>query len=279
MRKYGIVLVVLCLMCLYPVLAVGGAAPPSNDVCTSAEGLTIPDLVDGETFSANPDGAPVCGTSNTAPGVWYTVVGTGNEMTATTDNPSSDYDTKLTVYCEGCGTLTCVDGNDDIPSDPSLRSRVTWCSQLGAEYLILVHGFGSAAGNFGLSITDSGVPCTGGVSCLPPTTCRGEATTDGCTVNDVPDQPCVGTDARDVIFGTDGNDVISGLGGNDVIKGQGGNDLICGEDGRDALHGNDGDDVLDGGPDRDNLQGNKGADTCINGEKNKKGCEVVTMDP
>ena len=109
--------------------------------------------------------------------------------------------------------------------------------------------------------------------------CLGEPATDGCTfIIDgiaVPDQPCVGTPDRDVIFGTDGPDVISGLGGNDIIKGRGGDDLLCGDAGRDNLHGNDGNDTLDGGDNHDNLQGNKGFDTCLNGENIKKGCEVV----
>ena len=62
--------------------------------------------------------------------------------------------------------------------------------------------------------------------------CLGEPPTDGCTFIvdgiEVPDQPCIGTPKRDVIFGTDGPDVISGLGGNDIIKGRGGDDSCAG---------------------------------------------------
>ena len=111
--------------------------------------------------------------------------------------------------------------------------------------------------------------------CRGDRSCLSVAPTTGCTVNEIPNQLCVGTPERDVIFGTDGPDVISGLGGNDIIKGGEGDDIICGDAGRDNLHGNNGDDTLDGGDDYDNLQGNKGFDRCINGENVKKGCEVV----
>jgi hypothetical protein len=78
---------------------------------------------------------------------------------------SATWDTKLTVYCQGCDDTICVDGNDDACG---LQSEVSWCSEAGAEYHILVHGYGSASGPFTLGTGDDGVPCTGAVACLPP---------------------------------------------------------------------------------------------------------------
>lgn len=115
-------------------------------------------------------------------------------------------------------------------------------------------------------------------------TCDGQAPTNGCRVNGVPNQPCLGTNGDDKIIGTSGDDVIVGLDGNDRLFGRKGNDLICGDDGhdrvwggfgRDVLHGNAGndklfglpnDDFLDGGTGIDFLDGGFGRDTCINGE-------------
>ena len=100
----------------------------------------------------------------TAPGVWYTVIGNGRQLQATTC-PSADpaasatYDTKISVYCVGCSTLQCVKGNDDeIGCSQIFRSNVTWCSTAGFEYHILVHGFSSQTGQFNLAVNDLS-PC------------------------------------------------------------------------------------------------------------------------
>lgn len=144
--------------------------------------------------------------------------------------------------------------------------------------------------------------------------CLGVSATEGCTVNNVPGQLCVGTPDRDVIHGTDGPDVIIGREGNDIIKGFGGDDIICGDaggdsikggdgmdlidgaegddnlrggdaddeltggPGDDSLKGNDGDDFLDGGEEdtQDRLNGGKGFDTCNDGERIKT-CELVDV--
>ena len=104
---------------------------PSNDEACDAEAVAVPSVTAGSTSSATFDGAPTCVTSNTAPGVWYTVTGTGNEMTASTcpDNGgSSTYDSKISVFCLDCETPTCVTGNDDSCSSSFLLSTATWCS-------------------------------------------------------------------------------------------------------------------------------------------------------
>ncbi|MEE8130615.1 MAG: hypothetical protein V3T48_10015, partial [Vicinamibacterales bacterium] len=145
-------------------LAVSDVSGPPNDSCEDAIGpLLVPSVVSGTTSGATNDNVGFCGTSNTAPGVWYTVIGTGNTMTATTcENQSfpgsADYDTKISVFSGPCANLTCVAGNDD-ESGCSFHSTVTWCSAVGVEYRILVHGFSSATGNFDLAVSDNGVPC------------------------------------------------------------------------------------------------------------------------
>jgi subtilisin-like proprotein convertase family protein len=163
---------------------------PANDDCAAPGGpLAVPSLTSGSTIGAtvSPEGAAFCGTSQGTGGdVWYTVIGTGNAITASTcfnDSPgSADYDTKITVWCGDCDTLQCVAGNDDSPNCglPDFLSTVTWCSTPGAEYRIMVHGFGSATGSFELSLADAG-PCmpsdgcpiagSEGACCLPDGTC------------------------------------------------------------------------------------------------------------
>jgi subtilisin-like proprotein convertase family protein len=76
------------------------------------------------------------------------------------------YDTQINVYCGDCppGILTCLGANDDFCA---LQSSVTWCSQAGVDYLILVHGFGAAVGNFNLSVGSDDTECTPTVLCTP----------------------------------------------------------------------------------------------------------------
>lgn len=143
---------------------------PPNDHCADALLVGVPSSTLGTTLESDVDtDAHFCWVGVTAPGVWYRVSGTGNTMTATTCNAGTQFDSKITVYCDNCGNLgpeSCVDGNDDNCSDYyQLFSTVTWCSQYGADYLILVHGYGSASGDFVLDVFDDGSACYGAVDC------------------------------------------------------------------------------------------------------------------
>ncbi len=206
--------------------------PPPNDDCEDAIPLAVPSTTEGTTFLASPDATPVpCGTSVDGPGVWYSVIGTGTTITATTCTDFFGFDTKLHVFCKcagggglsncctpngglGCddddceaivcgadpfccdtawdgicageaaslcgdlcaggggGGVQCVTGNDDNcvgGADPFL-STVSWCSELGCEYLIFVSGFGGQTGPFDLVITEDGQSCTPLVECCPAPT-------------------------------------------------------------------------------------------------------------
>jgi hypothetical protein len=147
--------------------------PIIPDQCENAEPLDVPSTTMGSTVGAAVQDLPTCGTSILAPGAWYSVLGTGNTMTASTCGDFFDYDTKISVFCGTCDDLTCVDGNDDSCSGGAsgLLSTVTWCSQFNAQYYILVHGFGGQSGAFELTLSDDGVSCTGGVECLPAGAC------------------------------------------------------------------------------------------------------------
>ncbi len=149
---------------------------PANDSCGGAIGpLGIPSATMGATIGTTPDpGLPACGEPNTAPGVWFRLIGNGNRITATTCNaPGSgggaSYDSRLSVFCGPCSALVCVAENDDNCAGGSnqFASTVSWCSQPGVEYRILVHGFGSTDfGTFTLRITQNGVACAAEVVCV-----------------------------------------------------------------------------------------------------------------
>lgn len=123
--------------------------PPPNNLCANAIMVGARSVTPGTNSAANNVGAgPFCGTTPGSAGVWYTVVGTGGQMIASTCT-GSNFDTKLNVYTGSCGAFTCVGGNDDACGT---QSRVTFNSVQGQLYYIYVTGFGTASGNFTLTM-------------------------------------------------------------------------------------------------------------------------------
>ncbi|MCA9243731.1 MAG: hypothetical protein KDA32_07260 [Phycisphaerales bacterium] len=155
---------------------------PVNDDCVSADPIPVPGTASGSTlFASEESDLPTCGTAISAPGLWHVIIGTGTTITATTCNAigGTDYDTKLNVYTGDCNALVCVAGNDDdTDCNSALHSTVTFCSNPGQPYLILVQGFGGATGNYLLTVTDNGLPCRG--ACCLSGACFGSLTGDDC---------------------------------------------------------------------------------------------------
>ena len=130
-----------------------------NDLCYTAQSLyqQLPLSVFGATVDAHPEPELLqvtegCGlaTTPTSRGVWYTLVGTGRSMTAHTCSGYTNFDTQLLVFGgASCGGLECVAADEDSCGS---SSSVTFLSQPGVSYWILVQGFGTAAGDFELMI-------------------------------------------------------------------------------------------------------------------------------
>lgn len=138
-------------------LSTGAWAMPVNDLIVDAIFVGPgPGSIAGTTSGATVDsGAPLSGTSVTAPGVWYGLFGTGDVITLDTCTGTT-YDSKISVYSDYMGSLsglTAEGGNDD---HCGLQSSVDFSSAAGKEYWILVHGFGSASGNFTLTYSGAG---------------------------------------------------------------------------------------------------------------------------
>ncbi len=74
---------------------------PANDLCEDAIPVAIPSVTAGSTLGSTIDNTfPICGINAqiTTGGVWYSVIGTGTTITASTCN-AANYDTKINVYC------------------------------------------------------------------------------------------------------------------------------------------------------------------------------------
>lgn len=114
-------------------------------------------------------------------GVWLNFIGNGQNVTATTCSPETNFDTAISVYAgPSCGSLTCIAGNRDADCVAggkivgSAASSLAWVTQNEVLYHIRVHGNGASFGQFGLSLTSSPIvqlpPESLPPSSLPPTT-------------------------------------------------------------------------------------------------------------
>ncbi len=144
------------------------AGPGSgNDMCEGAILLAVPSSTIASTAGSTVD-SPLAGTCNgigvIGPGVWYTVVGTGGPISASTCNPATSLDTRLHVYTSagGCaGPMACAaggspNGNNNVMGC-GVHSVVNWPSAVGVTYYLLVSGNSAAGtGNFRLDIVTSG---------------------------------------------------------------------------------------------------------------------------
>jgi len=161
-----------------------GQAQPPNDLEAGAFPITNGVAVSGTTVGAtvdSPGGTTTCGTSITAPGVWYFVIGTGGPLTVSTCNAAT-YDTKISVFSGAPGNLTCEGGNDDGTGCTGFTSEFTLAStNVGTGYYVLVHGFQSSTGTFDLTATIGPAP-TGNDVCggATPISC-GQTLSDSTT--------------------------------------------------------------------------------------------------
>ena len=167
------------------------AGAPVNDLCTGALPIACAGTVTGNTSTATIDAVGTCVTTlNTAPGVWYTFIGTGQSTTLNTCTGTA-YDSKIGVFTGTCAALVCVTGNDDFCG---LQSQVTFPTTLGTTYYVIVTGFGTATGAFTLTMTcAAAIPndlCTGALPLGCGSTVTG--TTVGATI-DAATPTCVTT--------------------------------------------------------------------------------------
>ncbi len=126
-----------------------GAA--ENDDCEGAQPITCGTTTFGTTVGVAEDVVPECGTSISAPGVWYSfTAGPGAVILSTC--AEHGYDTKINVYTGPCDDLQCVAGNDDGPEGCGYGSEVIMQAEEGVTYLVLVQGYNGATGTFGLSL-------------------------------------------------------------------------------------------------------------------------------
>lgn len=155
------------------------ACNANADTCDEARPIAIGDTVTGTTTGAQSVSAPTCnGVTVDSPGVWYSVLGNGNLLTASLCNANTSFDTRLSVYCGGCTSHTCLGGEDDSCGS---QAEVSWCAAPGAVYFLLVHSSNGVSGDFELEVRDDGSSGCGPfyINCAPANNFCSQAVTVG----------------------------------------------------------------------------------------------------
>ena len=148
---------------------------PQNDVCLDAIDISCGQTITGSTASATNTGGINCGTSVSAPGVWFHIIGNGELITL--DLCNSSYDTKINLYSGSCGDLSCVDGNDDACG---WQSALSFMSLDNVDYYLLVQGFGGDTGDFELILSCEDVDLSSSQQeCAGAATICDDSTLDG----------------------------------------------------------------------------------------------------
>jgi len=192
---------------------------PDNDNCTSAAAVAVPSTTtstfSGATVESNGfatfGGPPTTGMTSRR-GLWYTVVGTGNTITASLCATTPALNTVMAVFCGSCDGLTIVTSNDDAGAAlcaATTAAQTSWCSASGTTYYIWIapSATGASTAAFTLNISDDGTACVGAFPC---TSCVGVAgpytesepgygphTNDGCGST-----PNLFTDISSPVLGT-----------------------------------------------------------------------------
>lgn len=139
----------------------------ANAFCYQAEAINCGDTLAGDTEAGLYTPAPTCAAASvSAPGLWYLLIGSGEDVTLTTCGQAA-FDTRISVFEGSCGNLVCAAGNDDATGCSGNTSRITFPTGNGTEYLVLVHGYNGAMGSFLLSMY-----------CAPP--CANVPANDAC---------------------------------------------------------------------------------------------------
>lgn len=152
-------------------------ATPVNDLCADALPIACGDVVQGNNYNSTVSVDESCAEINAGNGVWYTMVGTGEDVTVSTCSPNTDFDTELVVTSGDCASQTCVAANDDDFNCPDngLFSTLTFYAEPGETYNIYVSNYdptsGTPFGEFELSVT-----------CACPTIDAGSLTADAASV-------------------------------------------------------------------------------------------------
>jgi hypothetical protein len=142
---------------------------PYNTICEHAQALSINNESSGTTIDAcvvkQPNSCAGNDPIEDLPGVWYTVLGTGNLIEASTCDNAQDADvtsvvSRVAVFdtAEGCRTLNCVAAREDLCGPDGNQRSTKWFSTQGQMYFILVQSGSPSSFNIAINDLPPGIP-------------------------------------------------------------------------------------------------------------------------
>lgn len=179
--------------------------PPVNDECSGAISVSCGDAVSGNNEDATEDNLiGACTGGSIGRGVWYVFAGNDQDATFSLCTGTA-FDSEINVYEGSCGSLTCVDGNDD---ECGLQSEVTISTVSGTDYYVYVSDYiesGSNFGDFVLSVSCAPTPtppanddCQGAIMLTVGTSCSATSGTVAAATESL--AGCTGTANDDVWY-------------------------------------------------------------------------------
>jgi len=137
----------------------------SQNICQTAVTITSGTTIVSSISPGGPPPVPNCaenfGLANGA--AWYRYQATVDGLaTVSSDLPiNGNTDTRLTVYTGTCGsgTLTCIEGNDDIDGPTIKTSEVSFSISNGTNYYIVWDNSYSSSG-FNFTLTETAIDCS-----------------------------------------------------------------------------------------------------------------------
>lgn len=128
---------------------VEGPPIPDNDTCEAANLIVVDNAVFrvGNTVAATRGPNRGCASSegldNVSKGVWYTVVGNGNDFKVSTCFLGTGFNTSIQVFSGSCANLQCVRGagaDCDHDCASPKATAVSFSTEFGVSYYFLVFG-------------------------------------------------------------------------------------------------------------------------------------------
>jgi hypothetical protein len=130
----------------------GVAITPPNDTIGNA---ILVECGDSDTsnniLATNVDAPASCGGLTPGTGVWYKYIGDGSDVTVSTDNPGTNFDTQIFVYSGAPGSLSCIGSDND--SGTGITSEFTFTANTGTDYYIYIDGNGTSIGQIEMNIS------------------------------------------------------------------------------------------------------------------------------
>lgn len=128
---------------------------PTNDSCSAAISIACGDTVFGNNTCVDLQSIDDClyaGAYNYR-ALWYSFIGDGSTVTASTCGAATDFNTALLIYNGDCNNLVCEAGDNSGCGNSVGGSEIIFNSIPGTVYYIAIGGFTSSAiGNFELSL-------------------------------------------------------------------------------------------------------------------------------